>query len=153
MSGVDAISGPRTSSREDLYDKAVCNGSACHTANARARTAPAPWANDGARIREAVRNYDPSMFSNPALLGAPPPAPVNAATPAMASAPDPLPAAADAYHGIRLACVAGELPPMTRTDAASTLRVGAYTLHPAVRVHEDGSKSLLFRILTGFPIP
>jgi hypothetical protein len=84
------------------------------------------------------------MFSNPALLGAPVAAPVGVRAPTVARAPDPLPAAADAYRGIRLACLAGKLPPMTRTDAASAIHLGHYTLQPAVRVHEDGSKSLLY---------
>ncbi|HSO37220.1 MAG TPA: RNase A-like domain-containing protein [Labilithrix sp.] len=144
MSGIDATSRARTSSWDEHYDKPVCKESACHATSARPPMAPAPWAHDGLRIPEAVREYDPSMFANPALLGSAPVAAVAARAPAVASAPDPLPAAADAYHGIHLACLAGELPPSTRTDAASVLHVGHYTLHPAVRVHEDGSKSLLY---------
>lgn len=84
------------------------------------------------------------MFANPALLGTPAVAPVVARAPSVASAPDPLPPAADACQGIHLACLAVDLPPSTRTDSASILHVGHYTLHPAVRVHEDGSKSLLY---------
>jgi hypothetical protein len=144
MGGVDATSGTRTSRWDDLYDDPACKASACHGSSARAPAAAAPWASDGAHVPEAVRSYDPAMFSNPALRGPPAAAPVAAQAPAVASAPDPLPAAADAYHGIRLACIAGDLPPMSRTDAASIVRVGAYTLQPAVRIQQDGSKSLLY---------
>lgn len=144
MSGIDATSGRRTTTWDDPYDKPVCKESACHGASARSSAAPAPWASDHARIPDAVRNYDPSMFANPALLGTPAVAPVVARAPSVARAPDPLPPAVDAYQGIHLACLAGDLPPSTRTDSASIIHVGHYTLHPAVRVHEDGSKSLLY---------
>lgn len=77
-------------------------------------------------------------FSVAAVAPAAPPI-----APPVARAPDPLPAAIDAYRGIRLACLADDLPPMIRTDRASAVRVGPYTLQPAVRVHEDGSLSAI----------
>lgn len=100
---------------------------------ASANVAPVDF--DHGSIKEAPRTYDPSMLASP----------IGAAAPSrLASAPDPLPPAVDAYHGIHLRCLAGELPPMTRTDAKSAFTVGPYRMQPSVRVHEDGSASVLY---------
>ena len=102
--------------------------------------ARAPWSYDTSAIPEAVRNYDPSMFTKASAATAV----TSPAAPALAKAPDPLPAAADAYRGIQLMCLAEDLPPMTRSDAKNAFTVGPYRMQPVVRAHEDGSVSLLY---------
>ena len=110
------------------------------TANSHPTAPRAPWSYDTSAIPEAVRNYDPSMFTKASSASAV----TTSSASALAKGPDPLPAAADAYHGIQLMCLAEDLPPMTRSDAKNAFTVGPYRMQPVVRVHDDDSASLLY---------
>ena len=137
MGGIEASAGARAADWDEIQRRQAAS---CGSAPA-TRTERSP-ARDATAIPEAVRNYDPSMFANPALGGA---TPVVAKPVTMiASGPDPLPPAADAFHGIQLLCLADDLPSMTRTDAKNAFNVGPYRMQPAVRGHEDGSVSVLY---------
>src|SRR4051794_2884904 len=104
MSEVSATDAARSAERWDAANRA--------DPPAPKTSRPPGWDVDDRRIPEAVRNYDPAMFTNPAIvaktssppctaLAIPPPTPLPQGIP---------PSAPNAYHGIQLRCLAENLP-------------------------------------------
>jgi hypothetical protein len=112
------------------------------------RDRPPGWDVDDRRIPDAVRNYDPAMFKNPALLAnagaAPPPCAALAIPPAKPLPPGIPPTAPNAYHGIQLKCLAEDLPHVSRTATERQVIVGPYKLFPAVARQPDNSEAVVF---------
>jgi hypothetical protein len=149
MSGIEGVGSSKARWEDEVARAPDCAARKPAAAPAGTKS----WAHDSAAIPDAVRQYDPALFANPNLRRQPalPRAAVAAVeatdvarTTVVASKPERLPPAADAYRGIQLACLADSLPAMSRTDREGILQVGPYTLHPSVRVHDDGSASLLY---------
>jgi len=152
MSGIDGLS--RTSHSNPWENPPDCE-------RPKPKASPAPWDLDMRRVPEAVRQYDPSMFSNPALTrGSGGGTSTNTSTgtaisaPIAASAPSPPPpprtspgipaSAPNAYRGIQLRCIADDLPHVTRTATDRPIACGTYKLYPALARQADGSEALVF---------
>ncbi len=139
MSGIDGVSGNRSSPWQEDYEKPL-NGAAQKTA---VNVANAPWLDDASRapIRDAP--YPAAIFSNPAMLG--PAVSLAKPPPPAAPKPEPLAAAPNARQGVTLANLAENVPTGTRTDAARAFTCGAaYKLYPEVAKQADGKDGVVY---------
>ena len=140
MSGVDGVSGTRSSPWEDAYEKPLPK----EAEKAAANIANAPWLADATGGTAASgAAYPAAIFSNPAMYGAP----VRPAPPPPASPPRPAPLAVapNAMHGVALANLAEHVPAGTRTDASRAFTCGAgYKLYPEVSKQPDGTDALVY---------
>ena len=149
MGGIEGVSGSKSPSWQDDYDKPL-PGAAQHDA---ANRANAPWLTTSpATPAETAEAFPPAIFTNPTLLGTPgavakPPPPFALAPPPAPAAPkpEPLAAAPNAWHGITLANLAEDVPRGTRTDQARAFTCGAgYKLYPEVAKQADGKDAVVY---------
>lgn len=140
MSGIDGVSGRKSSPWEDTFEKPLPKEAEKTAAN----IANAPWLQDADGGRNSARAaYPTAIFSNPAMFGpavslAPPPPPP-------AAHPAPLAAAPNAMHGVTLANLAENVPSGTRSDPSRAFTCGAgYKLYPEVSKQPDGKDAVVY---------
>ena len=142
MSGVDGVSGSRSSPWEDTYEKPLPKEAEKATAN----IANAPWLADaiGSGGKGAPpAAYPAAIFSNPAMFGSP--VALAAPPPPPPARPAPLAAAPNAMRGVTLANLAEHVPAGTRTDASRSFTCGAgYKLYPEVSKQPDGKDAVVY---------
>jgi len=132
MSGINGVSGQRSSPWEDTYEKPLPNQDRRSAEN----VANSPWL----QAAPAASTYSPELFANPAMRGTPvalappPPPPTTRTAPAVA---------ANAFKGIELALTA-ERPESTRSDTSHAFNCGAYRMVPAMMRRPDGTDAIVY---------